>query len=246
VIAARAAVRGVGLWRPTAGAETPPPRLPPRLRRRASLLINMVAEVAAQATEPAGVSLAAVPLIVGSAFGELGTTVDILRDIAGEGVVSPTDFQASVHNTAAAYLSIANTNRLSSTSLAAGDDTLAVVLLEALTLLSLRGGQALAIVADESLPAVLRAGAEKTAVAAAWLLEAAPAGGGAWPGEAPLAVIEGLRPGEAGAARPVESDAPCEAGARLVEGIRGGRWGRFGLGAAPAGWSVTICRGEGA
>lgn len=247
---ARASVRGVGLWRPAPGAETPPPRLPARLRRRASLLINMVAEVAAQATEPSGVSLATVPLVVGSAFGELGTTVDILRDIEGEGIVSPTDFQASVHNTAAAYLSIANVNRLSSTSLAAGDDTVATVLLEALTHLALRGGQVLAIVGDEALPAVLRGSVAGTAFAAAWLLEAAPAEGAAWPGEPPLAILEDLRyvPGEG--ARPVESDAPCEPGVRLVEAIRAGAWGRVELGipaatgAAP--WSVALRRGEGA
>ena len=109
---ARAAVIGVGLWRPTPGAETPPPRLPPRLRRRASLLINMVAEVGAQATEPAGASLATLPLVVGSAFGELSTTMDLLRDLEGDGAVSPTQFQSSVHNSAAGYLSIAHGNRV--------------------------------------------------------------------------------------------------------------------------------------
>lgn len=249
---ARVAVRAVGLWRPTSGAPTPPPRLPPRLRRRASLLVNMVAEVATQATEAAGASLASVPLIVGSAFGELGTTVDILRDINqsdGQGIVSPTDFQASVHNTAAAYLSIATSNRLSSTSIAAGDETAAAVLLEALTLLALRGGQALAIVADEALPDELHAGAAGTAVAAALLLEAPPADGGAWPDPAPLAVLGDLRQAPA-LARPVEPDAPSEAAARLVETIRAGRWGRVQLGVVDAqgagAWSVIVGTGEGA
>jgi hypothetical protein len=247
VTLARAAVRAVGLWRPAPGAETPPPRLPPRLRRRASLLVNMVAEVATQATVAAGASLASVPLVVGSAFGELGTTVDILRDInEGEGIVSPTDFQASVHNTAAAYLSIAFANKLSSTSLAAGDETTGVVLLEALTLLALRGGQALAIVADESLPQVLRADSGATAVAAALLLEAPPAGGGAWPGPPPLAVIEDLRH-ELDRERPVEPDGPSEAAARLVEAVRAGRGGRVALGQPDgAAWSVAVGPGEGA
>jgi hypothetical protein len=236
------AVRGLGLWRPAPGAETPPPRLPPRLRRRASLLINMVAEVAAQATEPAGVSLATVPLVVGSAFGELGTTIDILRDIdQSEGIVSPTDFQASVHNTAVAYLSIAHANRLSSTSIAAGDETTAAVLLEAFTQLAVRGGRVLAIVADESLPQVLRAGAAATAVAAAWLLEAPSAGS-----PPALAVLDDLRQ-DTEAERPAEPDAPCEAGARLVEAIRAGRWGRAELGSpGVATWSVAVRGVEGA
>jgi hypothetical protein len=251
VTPARAAVRAVGLWRPTPGAPTPPPRLPPRLRRRASLLVNMVAEVATQTTEAAGVSLASVPLVVGSAFGELGTTVDILRDINqsdGQGIVSPTDFQASVHNTAAAYLSIAYSNRLSSTSIAAGDETAAAVLLEALTLLAVRGGQALAIVADEPLPDVLHTGGAGVAVATALLLEAPPGGGGAWPGPPPLAVLGDLRHAHA-LPRPVEPDAPSEAAARLVEAIRDRRWGRVELGLldarGAASWSVAVSAGEG-
>ncbi|HEY8924890.1 MAG TPA: hypothetical protein VIU64_10960, partial [Polyangia bacterium] len=62
-----AAVMGVGAWLPGVpdvralmdgarrdDADAPPARLPVRMRRRASLLIRMVAEVAAQASEQAG------------------------------------------------------------------------------------------------------------------------------------------------------------------------------------------------
>jgi len=226
-------VRGVGLWRPAPGAEAPPARLPARLRRRASLLINMVAEVAAQAAEQAGESLATLPIVVGSAFGELGTTMDILRDIEGDGVVSPTSFQASVHNSAVGYLSIAHGNRLASTSIAAGDYTVAMVLLEAMSLLALRGGRVLAIVADEALPRELGVEGEVGALAAAFVLEA--------PGTlaAPLAVLEDLR--AAPAARLVESNQPCAPAIRLVEAIRAGFAGRVELGAPGASaWSVAV------
>ncbi|HSZ80824.1 MAG TPA: beta-ketoacyl synthase chain length factor [Polyangia bacterium] len=235
---ASASVIGLGLWRPAPGAETPPPRLPPRLRRRASLLINMVAEVSAQAAEQGGASLTTLPLVVGSAFGELATTMDLLRDLEGDGVLSPTQFQASVHNSAVAYLSIAHENRVPSTSLAAGDDTLGVVLLEALTLLTLRGGRVLAVVADEALPADLVPRGVSGAVAAAFLLEAGTSG--------PLAVLEDLRAAVA-PSRPVESDAPCASGVRLVEAIRAGTSARVELGVTGAStWSVAVRRVEGA
>jgi hypothetical protein len=241
---ARVAVRGVGLWRPGPGAERPPRRLPPGLHRRSSLLINMVAEVAAQATEAEGISLAEVPLVAGSAFGEIGTTIEILRDIAGDGILSPTNFQASVHNTAVAYLSIAHGNRLASTSIAAGDDTVAMVLVEAFASLAARGGRVVAVVADEALPEVLGAGAS-SAVAAAWLLEAGPAGA-AGTGRPPLAVLEDLRPpAEAPAAGRRASNTPCEAGARLAEAIRVGRTGRIELGPEGApGWSLALRRND--
>jgi hypothetical protein len=235
VTLAPASVIGVGLWRPAPGAETPPPRLPPRLRRRASLLINMVAEVSAQAAAQAGASLTTLSLVVGSAFGELATTMDLLRDLEGDGVLSPTQFQSSVHNSAVGYLSIAHENRVASTSLAAGDDTLGAVLLEALTQLTLHGGRVLAVVADEALPTALapRAAASE-AVAAAFLLEAGTSG--------PLAVLEDLRAAIV-TGRPDESDAPCASGGRLVDAIRAGRSARVELGVEGAStWSVAVRR----
>jgi hypothetical protein len=238
VTLAPASVIGVGLWRPAPGAETPPPRLPARLRRRASLLINMVAEVSAQAAAQGGASLATLPLVVGSAFGELATTMDLLRDLEGDGVLSPTQFQASVHNSAVGYLSIAHENRAASTSLAAGDDTLGAVLLEALTLLTLRGGRVLAVVADEALPTKLVPHAAAASLAAAFLLEAGAAG--------PLAVLEDLRATVA-TRRPTESDAPCASGVRLVDAIRAGRSVRVDLGVEGAStWSVAVRRVAGA
>jgi hypothetical protein len=184
-----------------------------------------------------------VPLVAGSAFGEIGTTLEMLNDMERDGILSPTDFQASVHNTAVAYLSIANGNRLASTSIAAGDETVAMVLIEALGLLTLRGGRVVAAVADEALPEVLGAGFSG-AVAAALLLEAAPAGAA---GRPPLAVLGDPQPPPASApgARPRASNAPSEVGARLVEAIRAGHKGRMNLGAegAPA-WSIALEPGE--
>src|SRR5450432_1496851 len=120
----------------------------------------MVAEVATQATSQAGLSLSEtqLPVVVGSAFGELATTMAILRQLESEGggVVSPTRFQSSVHNSAVGYLSIAHGNQAPGSSIAAGNDTVAMVLAEALSLLACQGGLVLAIVGDEALPAALK------------------------------------------------------------------------------------------
>jgi hypothetical protein len=178
------AVRGLGVWMPgfptarawrdgrrLADAEAPPARLPVRLRRRASLLVRMVAEVAAQACQQAGVSLTGLPVVVGSAFGELTTTMEMLNELESEHALSPFRFHNSVHNTAAGYLSIAHQNRASCTSLAAGNDTAAMVLQEAVAFLADRGGDVLIVVADEALPEVL-AGPGSVPLSAAAVLRA--------------------------------------------------------------------------
>jgi hypothetical protein len=233
-----ATVLGLGLWMPgfpdadawrrgvlAAPADAPPVRLSPRLRRRASLLIRMVAEVATQATECAGVSLSTIPVVVGSAFGELGTTIELLQEIETETPLSPFRFHNSVHNTAASYLSIAHENHTASTSLAAGNDTVAMVLLEAMSLLASRGGDVLVVVADEALPQTL-ARHGTTALSAAAVLRAGPADGPPARGAGALALAGDLRqetdPRPA-AERPVEDDGPCGTFLRFVAAVQAAR-----------------------
>jgi hypothetical protein len=216
------------------------------MRRRASLLINMAAEVAAQAAAQAGVSQAGLPLIVGSAFGELATTMSILRDLEGDGIASPTDFQASVHNSAAGYLSIAHGNQAPCTSIAAGNDTVAMVLLEAVALLAAQGGRVLAVVGDEALPAALGQGAGAAPLAAALLLADA-----ALPfAQRPLVLLDDLRPAGEGAPRPVEVDSPSAAILPLLAAIAAAAAGGSAAGvsllpdgaaaSAAAGWAITV------
>ncbi len=115
-------------------------------------------------------------IVVGSAFGELTTLVAMLDERERDGLLSPLHFQNSVHNAAAGQLSIAHGNKTPSTSLAAGNDTVAMVLLEAMTLLALGGDEVIAIVADEPLPQSIRPGHRATAIAAALVLAPEPAG----------------------------------------------------------------------
>ena len=135
------------------GADAPTAALPAKLRRRSSLLIRMVAEVAAQASAEAGVLARAHPdrrrlrvrrarhddRDAGRARGRRPAVADALPEQRAQQRRGPR-CRSRTRNTQPA------------TSLAAGNDTVAMVLLEAMTLLAARGGEVLAIVADEPLP----------------------------------------------------------------------------------------------
>lgn len=159
---------GVGLWtagypRPEAwiareadAAATAPASalLPAALKRRSSLLTRMAIEALAQAAASGGADLATVPTVWGSAYGEIDTTIAMLEMMREpDGLPSPTRFHNSVHNTAAGTASIAGKNRAMSTSLAAGRQTVAMGLLEAIALLGERGGDAVLVLFDEPPPA---------------------------------------------------------------------------------------------
>lgn len=264
---AAVAVMGLGVWMPgiadarawhdnapRTDAEAPPARLPIRLRRRTSLLIRMVAEVAAQAAEQAHISLGAVPIVVGSAFGELTTTMEMLHELATDRAVSPFRFHNSVHNTASGYLSIAHDNHHPATSIAAGNDTTAMVLLEAMARLAAEGGDVLAIVADESLPEAL-GGRPTPSFAAAMILRATDAHTPAAPDA--LAWLDDLR--QIGASRADErneernderdDDSPCRTFLRLIAATLDARTKQSAArveltaGSTPR-WSITVTPGR--
>ncbi|HXD67867.1 MAG TPA: beta-ketoacyl synthase chain length factor, partial [Solirubrobacteraceae bacterium] len=137
-------------------------------------------------------------------------------------------------------------NRQPSTSVAAGDGTLAMVLLEAFACLAQRGGQVLAVVADEPTPVELRPSGQGMPWAGAFVLEGGARRGVAIAGRSPLALLQDLRalptdvPGLA-AVRP-----PGEVVQGLVEAIRAGGPAHVSLGSeVSCAWSMTICRTEG-
>jgi len=202
-------VRGIGGWE--AGAAKPAAALlPARMRGRASPLTSMLAEVVEQATRAAGVDAATLPSVFGSAYGEMNTTGALLAQLWAAGAqLSPAKFQASVHNTAAAQLSIALHNSRFTTSIAAGHDTVAMSLIEATCWLARNPGQILVACADEAPIQVLQPGAAYSPLAAAFVLDNVSGHG--------LARIE-LMPadtcGEAGRA-----ENPCAAALALVRAI---------------------------
>ena len=228
---------------PVAGADAPNAAAQAKMRRRSSLLVNMVADVASQASEQAGIPLSRLRVVVGSAFGELTTLVEMLEEREGDGLLSPLRFQNSVHNSAAGHLSIAHKNKSPATSLAAGNDTVAMVLLEAMTLLALGGDEVIAIVADEPLPLSIWPGHETTPVSAALVL-GRDADGGGGPASAPRAVLADLRQVRsttASADRPLEVDSPCAAILPLISTLGLGRSGRVAVSPAEdPRWSIAV------
>jgi len=248
-------VAGVGFWAPgfpgaaawASGladpgvAEPPAAMLAAALRRRASGLTRMVAEVAAQAAGQAGGDLASVPLILGSALGEVDSATSIIASFREPGgLPSPTRFHNSVHNTAVGYLSIATGNRLGASAVAAGAGTVLAAFLEAAATLGDRGGAALILLADEELPVPFRGwGAYRSAAAALWLT--------AEPTARTRARLEGLRHGPAAPPDLPEGwrDHPCGAGLALVAAIERGRVGPRGLGTVgDDGWVIDLAPGS--
>lgn len=244
-------VGGVGLWAPgfrdaTAWAggeldqavvEPPAVLLAAALRRRATSLTRMAAEVAAQAAGQAGASIAESPLVFGSALGEVACAVEIIASFWEEGgLPSPTRFHNSVHNTAVGYLSIATGNRHGASAVAAGSATTVAALIESAMLLAERGGSVLLLLADEAIPAPLDAWGGYRSAAAAFHLSAAPVA-------RTLARITNLRRGPC--AHPAVPEAwrghPSAGGLALVAAIVRGSLGSHGLGPwSGDGWNADI------
>ena len=246
---------GVGMWAPgfadvaafAAGLPGPAaaPRaelLPAALRRRASPLAQMVATAAAQAAAQAGIDLAAVPLVLGSALGEIGLAVTMLGELRqGEGLPSPTRFHNSVHNGPAAYVSLATGNRGFSTAVAAGSETPAAALLEVAALLLERGGEAILALADEPPPAPFAPARPFPPLAVAIHLSARP-------GPRTRAVLRGPRraAGRSPDLPAPFADHPCAGGLALARAIEAGRGGEVRLGpAGERGWVVDLAGGGG-
>ena len=240
---ATAFIAGLGLWapgyanaaawaqaRPDAAVTDPPAAiLPARLGRRSSTLTRIAAEVLLQAG--ANAALGEIATVYATAYGETQTMGAILESISTEGSCSPARFHNSVHNTAAGLLSIATVNRSFSTTLSAGTETVAMALLESLAILQQRGGEVIAVFADEAPPAPF--GREGFAPAGAALrLSACPLPGAAqvWLRRASSEVSFEMRP--AFASNPI---APALA---LVEGLHRGRGGVFALSTGNGCWTL--------
>jgi len=163
-------VSAVGLWTPglpdaaawLAGRRDPAALLPaaallaPAVRRRTSLLTRAAIEAFAQAAAAAAVDRAEIATIFVSAWGETSALQELLDQLHGEeGSLSPIRFSGSVHNAASGHVSIAAGNRNFTTSIAAGWDSVAMGLCEALGLLHAGQAEVIAVFADIDAPSPL-------------------------------------------------------------------------------------------
>jgi hypothetical protein len=239
-VSARYALLGAGFWSPEQpslqayleGSRGEPKLrpdahcLPARMRGRASLLTAMFADVFDQATRAASVTRDTLPMVFGSAYGEMGTTLALLEQLHGaDGRLSPAKFQASVHNTAAGQLSIALGNRRWNSAIAAGRATVAMAIVEACAYLAQTPGAVLLACGDEGAVELLDPSASYGPLALAIVL----ANDGdslrplAWvmPRLLPLAELE-----PADALEPSVSENPCAPGCALLAAIGAQRCAR--------------------
>lgn len=146
--------------------------IPAMQRRRLSRLSRMALH-SAFAAGPREL-LSEVSTVFASRHGESEVCIALLRDIARDLALSPTQFSHSVHNTQAGLFSIEARNACASTSIAAREDTFGAGLLEALGLCRRqRPRPCLLVAADEPRPRLFHDDADElpAAFGAAWVIE---------------------------------------------------------------------------
>ncbi len=153
---AQCILRGESEW---IASELPiyqPSLLPPNERRRASPTVRMAFRVAEAATQASSISASALATVFTSADGDLAIAHRICAALAEtQRFISPTDFHNSVHNAAAGYWSIASQARGPSTAIAAFDDSFAVGLMEAISMVVVEQLPTLLVAYDVPGPAPL-------------------------------------------------------------------------------------------
>jgi hypothetical protein len=149
----------------------------PLLRRRLSELSRMALWAAYQCA--AGQH--DLPTVFASPHGEIHRTTKLLDELAAGEPLSPNGFSLSVHNTASGLYAIASGNRAPATAVAAGLDTLALAVIDAVGQLARGAAAVMVVMADEPLPAFYQRWAEAGACRFALALLLEPAGDGpAW------------------------------------------------------------------
>lgn len=127
----------------------PVSRIPAMIRRRCSTTMKLSLEVAEQLSEGRVFDYA----LFCSQHGELDRSMGLLKSIEKEEAFSPTQFSLAVHNASAGQYSLMNTLQCNISALAAGENTLAMGLLEALAYLSLNPEHTvLFLIADDRIP----------------------------------------------------------------------------------------------
>lgn len=125
--------------------------MPPMERRRLTALEKAALCVAWRVQEAAGGS-APDAVVFASRWGEIGTTLKLMRQMFDEGEMSPAGFANSVHNAAPGHFSLLTGNRAPYTAIAAAEKTCEMGLLEA----SLHPGRVLFVHAEEATPEFYR------------------------------------------------------------------------------------------
>ena len=101
----------------------------------------------------ASLSESEIPVVFASRWGEIGTTLKLIRQMHDENEMSPAGFSSSVHNAAPGAWSIFTKNHAAYTSIAARDRTYDIGLMEATSQVETSDAKAvLYVYAEESTP----------------------------------------------------------------------------------------------
>ncbi|WP_052361682.1 beta-ketoacyl synthase chain length factor [Geminisphaera colitermitum] len=144
----------------TGGTLPKTPHIPMMTARRMSAGSRLAVEAALALLQEHAAARASAPvdaLVFCSRHGELGRTLQIITRLAEGHEVSPTDFAASVHNTAAGLLTITAAAPLPASSVAAGTDTFQQALFEVLAFHATGKKSVLLVDFDGELPVFYRA-----------------------------------------------------------------------------------------
>ena len=135
----------------TESPESPKPDvsfIPPMERRRLTPLEKAALSVAWK-VYPHGEQI---PVVFASRWGEIGTTLKLMKQMHDDGEMSPAGFSNSVHNAAPGHLSLLTGNKAPYTAIAAGPESYDMGLLEASTY----PGKVLFVYAEETTPEMYR------------------------------------------------------------------------------------------
>ena len=139
--------------------------MPPLLRRRVDKLGRMALQVAWWCQRDPDEN---VPLVFGSRHGDLGRAHAMLRALAQEQPLSPTQFGLSTHNAIAAQYSIARHLTGNCVCVSAGTATAEAAVVEAMGLLADGVGEVVVVVYDCPLPEAYAAYGDEVEAAFAW------------------------------------------------------------------------------
>lgn len=135
------------------GSQAPDAALIPQMLRRR---LNQQGRIAASQLLRHLAAGDTAPLVYSSRHGDIHRTLDVLKELARNELVSPMNFSLSVHNAIPGILSIHSKLTSNITSLAAGDNGLVPTLLEAIGLLDTDCPRAICLLCDVPLPEIYR------------------------------------------------------------------------------------------
>ena len=136
-------------WRESAESPKPDVSFVPPMERRRLTGVERAALSVAWQVYPHGEQI---PVVFASRWGEIGTTLKLMRQMHDEGEMSPAGFSNSVHNAAPGHFSLLAKDKAPYTAIAAGPDSYDMGLLEASTY----PGKVLFVYAEEDTPAFYR------------------------------------------------------------------------------------------